>query len=87
MSSCVMTNWLEDRRREQQPAAQLLVDRVMSVADGGLGHLGDQGLRVAQQDVQHLAVAFEFLLEPTARQAVRRAGALHDCAVRRGASL
>jgi len=33
---------------EQQPAAQLLVDRVMPIAYRGLGHLCDQGLRVAQ---------------------------------------
>ena len=51
---------------------------------GQTGRRWTASLRIAQQDVQHLAVAFEFLLEPTARQAVGRAGALHDCAVRRG---
>jgi hypothetical protein len=34
---------------EQQPAAESLLDRVKSVADGGLRDLGDQRLRVAQQ--------------------------------------
>src|SRR5688572_18615411 len=34
---------------EQQPAAESLLDRVKAVADGGLGDLGDQRLRVAQQ--------------------------------------
>jgi hypothetical protein len=34
--------------RKQQPAAQLLVDRMMPVAHGGLRHLCDEGLRVTQ---------------------------------------
>ncbi len=53
----------------------------MPVAHGGLCHLGEQGLRVAQQDVQHLAVPLELLLESYARQTVCGTGALHDCAV------
>jgi hypothetical protein len=57
---------------------------VMPVAHRGLSHLSDQRLRVAQQDVQHLAVTLEFLLEPRAREHVRGSGALHDGAVRRG---
>jgi hypothetical protein len=34
---------------EQQPPAQLLVDRVVPVANGSLGHLRDQRLGIAQQ--------------------------------------
>src|ERR1700683_474483 len=33
-------------QRQQQPATQLLLDGVMPVTDGGLGHLRDQCLRV-----------------------------------------
>ena len=33
--------------RKQQPAAQLLIDRVVPVADCGLGHLRNQGLRIS----------------------------------------
>ena len=58
-------------KRKQQPATQLLVDRVMSIADCGLGLLGDERLGIAQQDVLQLAVTMKFLLEPSARQPVR----------------
>jgi hypothetical protein len=34
---------------EQQPPAQLLIDRMMAVADGRLRHLCDQCLGIAQQ--------------------------------------
>ncbi len=51
---------------------------MVAVAHRGLGHLGQQGLGIAQKDMQHLPVTFEFLLEPHARQPVRGAGALHD---------
>ena len=40
---------------QQQPAAQLLVERVVPVADRRLRHLRDQRLGVAQQQVQHRA--------------------------------
>ena len=50
---------------QQQPAAQLLVERMMAVADRGLRHLRDQRLRVAQQQVQQRAGAVEF--RPSAR--------------------
>ena len=53
--------------RQQQPAAQLLIHRVMPVADRGLGHLRDQCLRVTQQQQQHLPVAVELLLELAGR--------------------
>jgi hypothetical protein len=51
-------------QRQQQPAAQLLVHRVMPVADRGLSHLRDQRLRVAQQQMLQLAVAIELILQP-----------------------
>jgi hypothetical protein len=34
-----------------RPAAQLLIDRMVAIADGGLGHQGDQRLRVPKQKV------------------------------------
>jgi len=40
-------------RLDQQPAAWLLVERVVAVADGRLGHLGDQRLGIAQRQVHH----------------------------------
>jgi len=50
MNSWVMVIWLDDNDRgTEQPATQLLVYRVMSPAEYSLGHLRDQGLRVAQQ--------------------------------------
>jgi hypothetical protein len=66
--------------RQQRPAAQLLVHRMMPVADRGLGHLGNQGLRVTQQQQQvHLAVAMELVPELLPQQSERVAGALlHD---------
>jgi nitrogen-specific signal transduction histidine kinase len=74
----------ETIERQQQPAAQLLFERVMPVADRGLRHLRNERLGVTQQDVEHFAVAIEFLLEPVAGQAIGVAGALHDGAARRG---
>ncbi len=38
---------------EQQPAAQLLVQRMAAVAHSGLRHLGDEVLRVTQQQMQN----------------------------------
>ena len=52
---------------EEQPAAELLVDRVMPIADGRLRHLRDQRLRVAQQQVGGRAVPAEFLEQELAR--------------------
>ena len=43
---------LQAVQAEQQPPAQLLVQRVVAVAHGRLGHLRNQGLGVAQQQVQ-----------------------------------
>ena len=60
--------------RQQQPTAQLLVDRVVPVTHRGLGHLRDQRLRIAQQHVERFAMAAEFLFEPAAGEPVRVAG-------------
>jgi hypothetical protein len=40
---------------QQQPAAELLVERMMPVAHRRLRHLGQQGLGVAQQQMLHRA--------------------------------
>jgi hypothetical protein len=55
ISSCVIDELVGRQavEAEQQPAAQLLVERVVAVAHRGLRHLRDQRLRVAQQQVQH----------------------------------
>src|SRR6185437_16543957 len=45
---------------QQQPAAQLLLDRMMPVADSRLRHLGNQGLGVAQQKPHHRTGSIEF---------------------------
>lgn len=63
---------------QEQPAAQLLVDGVVAVADGGLGHLGDQRLGVAQHQQEHFAVAVELVLEPLPGQAKGVSRALHN---------
>jgi hypothetical protein len=61
----------EPIERQQQPAAQLLFDRVMSVAHSGLCHLCNQGLRVAQEDMQKGSVTLNSRLrrEPVSRYA------------------
>src|SRR5438132_601055 len=48
---------------QEQPAAQLLLHRVMPVAYGRLRHLRDQRLGVAQQQMLQRAVALELPLE------------------------
>ena len=69
---------------QQQPAAQLLVQRVVAVAHRGLRHLRDQRLRVAQQQVHHRAGAFELVLDDAGAQAPALARALHHGAAGRG---
>ncbi|MNR17658.1 hypothetical protein D3C85_1343360 [compost metagenome] len=54
---------LQAIERQQQPAAQLLVDGVVAVAHCRLGHLRDQGLGVAQHQQQHFFMAVELVLE------------------------
>lgn len=50
----------------------------MAIAYRSLSHLRDQGLRIAQQQELHLAVAVELILEQLSDQLVSVAGALHD---------
>ena len=54
----------------------LLIQGVMPIANGGLRHLCQQGLRVTQQQVLHGAAVIELLLERIARQLVGMSCAL-----------
>jgi hypothetical protein len=63
-------------KRQQQPAAKLLLDRVVPIASRRLRHLGHQCLGVAQQQALQRAAAFEFLLQQVAAQSIRMAGML-----------
>jgi len=67
---------------EQQPAAELLVERVMAVADSRLRHLRDECLGVAQHEVQHRC-PLELVLHGCRRQPEAFARTLHDSAARR----
>ena len=80
-----MTRSLPDNpvETQQQPATKLLIQGVMPIANGGLRHLRQQGLRVTQQQMLHGAAMIEFLLEQIARQLVGIACALHDRTARR----
>jgi hypothetical protein len=69
---------------QQEPAAQLLLDRMMAVAGRGLGHLRDQRLGVAQQQALHRAAAVEFLFEQLALQPVGVSRGLHHGRTGRG---
>ena len=62
----------------QQPAAQLLLHRVVPIAGSGLCHLRDQRLGVAQQQALQQAGAIELLFQKAAFQTVRMAGGFHD---------
>ena len=64
--------------RQQQPAAQPLLDGVMPVTGHRLGNLRHQRLGVAQQQALHEACLGEFLLQQPALQPVRVARRLHD---------
>ncbi len=59
-------------KSRQNPTAQVLFYRVMSVADCGLGHLRHQGLHVAQYQPQQFIVAIELVLECAVSAAHRR---------------
>ena len=86
ISSCVIVSEFDGQpvQAQQQRAAQLLLHRVVPVADGGLRHLRDQRLGVAQQQAHHRAGAAEFLLQQLRLQAVAVAGAAHHGAAGRG---
>ena len=85
-SSCVMTSSFDGQAIEgqQQPAAQLLLHRMVPVAGRGLGHLRDQRLGVAQQQALHQAGAIEFLLQQARSQPVTVARGLHHGRAGRG---
>ena len=85
MSSWVIVSSFERQavERQQEPAAELLVDRMMAIAHGRLCHLRDQGLRVAQQQPLQRAVPVKLVLEALAAQSIGVPGTLHDRAVRR----
>ncbi|MCY1427414.1 hypothetical protein D9M71_432600 [compost metagenome] len=51
---------------------------MVAVAYRGLGHLGNQGLGVAEHQLQQFAVAAELGFQALPLQAVGVAGALHD---------
>ncbi|MNV60478.1 hypothetical protein D3C71_1529410 [compost metagenome] len=63
---------------EQQPAAELLIDGVVTIAHRRLRHLGQERLGVAQHQVQHVAVQIEFAFEQLPFQAVGMASTLHQ---------
>ncbi len=71
---------------EQQPAAQLLLHRMVPVADRRLGHLRHQRLRVAQQQLLQQAGAIELLPEHAGRQPIGMSGRLHHGRTRGGAA-
>src|SRR5579863_1950672 len=50
----------------------------MAIAHCGLGHLRDQGLRVAQKQKLHRPISMELVLELLSDQPVSVTGALHD---------
>src|ERR1700731_3528727 len=50
---------------------------MMAITHGGLRHLRDQGLRVAQQQKLQRPISMELVLELLSDQAVSVAGALH----------
>src|SRR5487761_568344 len=56
----------------------------MAIAHSGLCHLGDERLRVAQEQELHLTIAMELLLEALADQTVSVPRTLHDRPARRG---
>ncbi len=67
----------------QEPAAALLFDCVVPVANSGLGDLSDQGLRVAQHQQQQLAMAVKFFFHPHPGKSIGITGALDQRAARR----
>jgi hypothetical protein len=71
---------------QQQPAAELLIQGVMAVAHCRLGHLGKQGLGVAQQQMLHETAALEVIFHQLASQPVAVSGALHHGATGGGFS-
>jgi hypothetical protein len=48
--------------RQQQPATQLLVDRMMAIADSQHSRLGKQGVCVAQKQARYRAASTHFVM-------------------------
>ena len=48
---------------QQQPATQLFVQRMMPIADGGLRHLRNQGLRVEQEQMLQRPALIKFMFD------------------------
>src|SRR5678816_866667 len=53
----------------------------MSIADGGLRHLCNEGLRVEEQQMLQRATLIEFLLDQVCSDAIRMPATLHDCLI------
>jgi hypothetical protein len=85
MRSCVMCSSLAGLpvRVLQQPAAQLLLQRVVAVAGRTLCHVREQGLRVAQQLLHHRLVHACQIGDLARPHAPGQARALHDGAAQR----
>src|ERR1700676_2047953 len=75
---------LQTIETQQQPPAQLLVDRMMPIAYRRLRHLGDQRLGVAQQEVHRRTETPELILEQFGLEPESVPGALHHRAAGRG---
>src|SRR6202158_5835276 len=75
---------LQTIETQQQPAAQLLVDRMMPIAYRGLRHLCDQRLGVAQQEVHRRTETPELILKQSGLEPESVPRALHHSAAGRG---
>ena len=86
INSCVIDSSFDCQAIEaqQQPPAQLLVDRVMPIADRRLRHLRDQRLGIAQQQMHRRTEAPELALEQFGLEPHAVPRALHDGAAGRG---
>jgi Predicted Zn-dependent protease (DUF2268) len=62
---------------QQQPTAELLIQRMMPITRGRLRHLRNQGLRVAQHQVQHRSAARELGLHDFGIETATGSGTLH----------
>src|SRR6202158_4231915 len=69
---------------QQQPPAQLLIDRMMAIAHRRLRHLGDQRLGVAQQEMHGRTETPELILEQIGLKPESVPRALHHRAAGRG---
>jgi len=65
-------------KRHQDPATQLLLDRVVAVAGGSLDHLGDQCGNIHQKKATQGPMLSEFLPQNFALEPIGMAGVLYD---------